>query len=238
MLDIIVIDDETSLAKQGYYKKYQFIKEVITADIFEKELICNAIDEFIGSHEGNGCIMILSDDAADGEDVDADALTYLILVQDIINRRVAEDPGFDPHSIDMVVEILNPKNYDIVNNYSVNNIVISNRYISKIIMQIGEKDSLFDFYYDILTYDDPEADEADSKELYIKRVDKFFAQIPEPCSAADLIRAVYDASPDDNKSVLVGYFRRDGEIILFSGDQSAVHVALTGEESLILFSNH
>ena len=238
ILDIIIIDDETNLAKHGHYTKYPFVKEAITADIFDKELICNAINEFIGSHRGNGCIMILSDDAVDGEDEDADALTYLILVQDIINKRVAEDPGFDPHSIDMVVEILNPKNYDIVNNYSINNIVISNRYISKIIMQIGEKDSLFDFYYDILTYDDPDAGDSYSKELYIKSVDKFFAQIPEPCSAADLIRAVYDSSPDDNKSIIMGYIRQDGEMVLFSGDQSATHTAFSGEESLILFSNH
>jgi len=238
VLDIIIIDNETSLEKQGYYKTFPFVKEVIAADIFEKELICNTIDEFIVSHDGNGCIMILSDDAVGGEDEDADALTYLILVQDIINNRIVEDPGFDPHSIDMVVEILNPKNYDIVNNYSVNNIVISNRYISKIIMQIGEKDSLFDFYYDILTYDDPEAGDSYSKELYIKKVDKFFAQIPEPCSAAELIRAVYDSSPDDNKSVVLGYFSEDGEMILFSGDQSGIPVTLTGEENLILFSNH
>jgi len=182
------------------------------------------------------------------------------MVQDIIDKRLARDPGFDPESIDMIVEILNPKNFDIISSYSTNNIVISNRYISKITAQIGEKDAMFDFYYDILTYDDPEdvgmlspdeapgagsgsgsetgAEGVDSKELYIKKVSGFFSEIPRPCTAADLIRAVYHASPDDNKSVVLGYFRPDGEMILFEGDQSKIRLALSGEEKLIIFSNH
>jgi len=253
-LEVIVIDDETYLAKQDNYKQYPCVKRVVAADVFEKELICGVIDEFIGAHYGDGCILILSDDAVCDEELDADALTYLIMVQDILDRRLANDPGFDPDSIDMVVEILNPKNYDVVSNYSTKNIVISNRYLSKIIAQIGEKEAMFDLYYDILTYDEPEqmgkqspdltvgegsdAEAAASKELYIKKVSEFFNEIPGPCTAADLIRAVYHSSPDDNKSVVLGYFRSDGEMILFEGDQSAIHLVLTGDDKLINFSNH
>ena len=50
------------------------------------------------------------------------------------------------------VEIIDPKHHDIVNSYSVNNVVISNRYISKMVAQIGEVDALFDFYEDVLSY--------------------------------------------------------------------------------------
>jgi hypothetical protein len=160
------------------------------------------------------------------------------MVQDIINSRVANDPGFDAGSVEMIVEIINPKNYDIVSNYSTNNIIISNRYISKIIMQVGEKDSLFDLYYEILTFDEPGEEAIPSKELYIKKVNEFFNEIPPPCNAAELIRAVYQASPDDNKSVVLGYFRADGEMHLFGGKQTDIQVALTGEDQLIIFSNH
>jgi len=238
VLDIVVIDDEANLAKQGYYKQYPFVKQAIAADIFDKELICEVLDRFIGALDGDRCIMILSDDMVPDEEIDADALTYLILVQDFLYRRCVEDPGFDMRSIDMVVEILNPKNYDIVSYYSTNNIVISNRYISKIIMQIGEKDALFAFYEDILTFDDPGGEALASKELYVKKVSEFFHAVPPPCSAAELIRAVYHASPDDNKSVVLGFVRPDDELVLFKGDQSAIHVALAGEDKLILFSDH
>ena len=234
-LEVIVIDDEESLARQGHYKEYPCVKKVVAADIYESSLICGMIGEFIDAHTGDGCIMILSDDTVSGDNVDADALTYLILVQEIINARLADDPGF---SINMLVEILDSKNFDIVSNYSTNQIVMSSRFISKIIMQIGEKDSLFDFYSDILTYDEPGAEELISKELYIKKASEFFNATPQACTAAELIRAVYSASPDDNKSIMLGYFSEDGEMVMFDGDQSAIQVNLTGGEKLILFSNH
>ena len=234
VLEVIVIDDEENLAKLDYYEKYPCVKKTVAADIYESSLICGMIGEFIDAHTGDGCIMILSDDTVSGNDVDADALTYLVHVQEIINARLMSDPGF---SINMLVEILDPKNYDIVSNYSTNQIVISNRFISKIIMQIGEKDSLFDFYSDILSYDEPGSEET-SKELYVKKASEFFSVIPEPCTAAELIRAVHQASPDDNKSIMLGYFSAGGEMVLFEGDQSGIHVSLSGEEKLILFSNH
>ena len=238
VLRITVIDDEAGLAKQDYYKQYPFVQEVVAADIFEKDIICGALDAALGHHDRDLCIMILSDDTAPAGEIDASALTYLILVQDIIRKRIADDPGFDLDSIDMVVEILNPQNYDIVSNYSTKNIVISNRYISKMIMQVGEKEALFDFYTDILIYDDMDAEGFGSKEVYIKNVSDFFNAVPEACTAADLIRAVYQFSPDGNKAVVLGYFRPDGEMILFEGDQSDIRVELSGEDKLIIFSNH
>jgi len=237
VLDIAVIDDEVNLAQQGYYRQYPFVKQAIAADIFDRELICGAIGAFIG-REGDRCIMILSDDTVPDEEIDADALAYLILVQDILYRRAADTPGFDLSGIDLVVELLDPQNYDIANNYSTNNIVISNRYISKIIMQIGEKEALFDFYEEILAYDEPGEEVLLSKELYVKRASEFFSEVPPPCTAADLIRAVYHASPGDNKSVVLGYIRPDDELVLFGGDQSAIQMALSGEDKLVLFSDH
>jgi len=239
VLDIVVIDDEANLAQQGYYKQYPFVKQAIAADIFDKGLICDAVGAFIGSGgKGDRCVMILSDDTVPDEEIDADALTYLILVQDILCRRSADDPGFDPNSVDLIVELLEPKNYDIANNYSTNNIVISNRYVSKIIMQIGEKDALFDFYEDMLTFDTPGGEPSASKELYVKKASEFFNTVPGPCTAAELIRAVYYASPEDNKSVTLGFVRPNDEMVLFTGDQTVIHVALSGEDKLILFSDH
>ena len=238
VLHITVIDSEADLAKQDYYRQYPFVQKIVAADVFEKDLICGAIGAAIGTHGRDLCIMILSDDAVPDEEIDADALTYLIMVQDILRVREEKVIGFDPNSVDLIVELLDPQNYDIASNYSTNNIVISNRYISKIVMQVGEKDSLLDFYQDILTFDAPGEEDENSKELYIKLASAFFSEVPGPCSAAELIRAVYHASPEGNKSVLLGYFRSNGEMVLFTGDQSNIGVALFGDEKLILFSNH
>jgi len=223
---------------EEHYKQYGWVKKVIAAEIHEQDVICEAIDEFIGIHGSGCCILILSDDTACAEDIDENALTYLILAQDILADRLEKDPGFDPGGIDMIVEILDPQNHDIANHYSTKNVVISNRYVSKMIMQISKNKALFDFYRDILTYDDPGAELSGSKELYIKRADAFFSEIPGPCTAAELIRAVYHAAPNGNKSVLLGYFNPGGEMIFFSGDQSDIRVALTPQDKLILFSDH
>ena len=255
ILNLIVIDDEKSLEKYYDPQQYPCVRETIRADVFDYERICGAIDAFIDANQGQDTsILILSDDTVVTEDTDANALTYLVYVQDIIFRR-QKTPGFARESIDVVVEILNPKNFDVVHNYSVNNVVISNRYISKMVTQISRKDALYDFYKDILTYDTAEDEqkklpagqaataekkkrEYESKELYIKHVGTFFRQTPGECTAAELIRAVFDASPENNKAVVLGYTSKEGQMHIFSGDQNEIKVCLKDSDNLIVFSNH
>ena len=165
ILTITIIDDEKSLEKHDYYQKYSYVKETFPADVYDDKRVLSKLNEIIDSHKGDTSILILSDDMVINEDIDAAALTYLIYVQDIIFERTQKDPNFDRESIDVVVEILNPKNYDVVHNYSVNNVVISNRYISKMVTQIGRKQALYEFYKDILTYDEEGASAFESKEL-------------------------------------------------------------------------
>ena len=234
---VTVINDEQTLEKQDDYKAYPCVQKVIAADIFEIDIIRGAIDEFISAHNDNRCILILSDDTVPDEEADADAITYLVLVQDMMYSRLANDPDFDTSGIEMIIEILNPKNYDIVSSYSANNIIISNRYISKMIMQISENKSLFDLYLDILTYDGTNDEDVDTKEIYIKKAADYFSEIPPPCNAAEFVKAVWHASPDDNKTVVLGYFRSDGEMILFEGDLSKITLSLSGDDKLIVFSD-
>jgi len=238
ILNLVVIDDQKSLERQGYYKEYPYVKQVIEADIYDSKTICDAINSFVDNNDQDTSILILSDDMVSAENADANVLTYLIYVQSIITERTAKDPNFDRESIDVVAEILNPKNYDVVHNYSANNVVISNRYISKMVTQISRKSELYEFYQDILTYDSENCTNYDSKELYIKKVSRFFDECPKECTAAELIRAVYKASPAANKSILLGYVSPGGRMTLFVGEQSNIKVRLTNKDKLILFSNH
>lgn len=246
ILRIIVVDEQKNLEKMNYYKDYPFVVDTVAASIYEwEDKICPRIEKFVSSHQEDTSILILSDDTALNEDLDANALANLVHVQDLINRKKKEDPSFDVNSIDVIVEIIDPKHHDIVNSYSINNVVISNRYISKMITQIGEKEALFDFYTDILTYDEEDSDKYESKEVYTKKVSRFFDRLPEECTAGELIRAVYDASVDEslppeklNPTVVLGYVKPDGEMILFDGDQYATKVHLEEKDKIIVFSNH
>ncbi len=243
IMNIVVIADEQHLKKMDYYKDYPYVTETVEAEIFDRDLICKTIERIVDANETDTSVLILSDDTVLNSDIDSNAIANLIYVRDVINHKLNTDPTFTEGKLDVVVEIINPKHYDIVKSYSVNNVVISNRYISKMVTQLGEKDILFDFYQDILTYDSE--GERDSKELYIKKVSRFFDEIPGECTAAELIRAVYAASSDPSLSldqrtfsVVLGYVRKNGEMLLFGGDQSKIKVKLEASDKLIIFANH
>ena len=128
----------------------------------------------------------------------------------------------------------------------VNNVVISNRYISKMITQIGEKEAIYNFYSDILTYDidTGEGNGYENKEVYAKKVSTFFRELPAPCKADEFIRAVYYASshPDPgypfNPTLVIGYVRKSGELIIFSGDLSTIDVKLENDDKIIVYTPH
>lgn len=242
---IVVIDDKKNLEKMNYYKDYPFVIKTVEANVYDKDLICSTIDEFVSEHEEDTSVLILSDDSALNEDIDAGALANLIYVRGIINDKIKNIPNFDPESIDVIVEIIDPKHHDIVNSYSVNNVVISNRYISKMITQISEFEALFEFYNDILSYDESnEGENYNSKEVYIKKVKRYFSEIPAPTTADKFVRAVYEASLDEsivgfvNPTIVLGYVKPGGIIKIFSGDLSQIKVDLGVDDKLILFSAH
>ncbi len=245
ILQIIVIDDQQSLEKMNYYKEYPFVVETVPASVYDEKLICSTIERFVESNKEDTSVLILSDDSALNENIDVKALANLVYVQDIINAKKKANPDFNLGSIDVIVEILDPKHHDIVSSYSVNNVVISNRYISKMITQIAEKEAIFDFYTDILTYDGENAERYQSKEVYTKNVSTFFDEIPRECTEGELIRAVWKASISNdipkekqNPSIVLGYVKPGGNVTLFQGDQSNKKVKLEKDDKIIVFTNH
>lgn len=241
---VVVIDDKEHLEQMDYYRQYPFVVETVAADIYDKDLICATIDRVVSANKEDTSVLILSDDSVMNEDVDTGALANLVYVQGIIDQKVAENPDFDVESIDVIVEIIDPKHHDIVSSYSVNNVVISNRYISKMITQISEFEALFNFYNDILSYDEAGAQSYTSKEVYVKKVSRYFETLPAATNAAQFVRAVYEASLDEtaagfvNPTIALGYIKPGGKLVLFGGDLNQVPVNLEPRDKVILFSAH
>ena len=238
ILDIEIIDTKEHLEQFNYFAELPYVRYAVAADIYDREIITDAINQYIDHHEGDTSILVLSDDTDPREDQDAAVMTYLIYLRDIVRMRKEKNPDFDPESIDVIYEILDPKNYDIIRSYSAENVIISNRYISKMVTQISEKEEMYEFYNDILTYDQEDSDVYTSKELYVKKAHRFFEEIPGPCTAAQLIRAVYEAAPDDNKTVVLGYVSPGAKMVLFDGWQDETRVELTERDKLIVFTKH
>lgn len=241
---IIVVDDKKHLEKMDYYHDYPFVIETVEADVYDKDIVCSTIERFVSSTTEDVSVLILSDDSVVNEDIDSGALANLIYVREIIDKRVKENPDFDVESIDVIVEIIDPKHHDIVNSYSVNNVVISNRYISKMITQISEYGALFEFYSDILSYDSEDCQSYSSKEVYIKKVKRYFDSIPEETTADKLVRAVFSASVDEktygvvNPTMILGYVKPGGEVKIFGGDLTKIPVRFEEKDKVILFSAH
>lgn len=241
---IIVVDDKKNLEKMNYYSEYPFVIETVEADIYDKDIVCSTIERFVSSTNEDVSILILSDDSVTNEEIDSGALANLIYVREIIDKKVKENPDFDVESIDVIVEIIDPKHHDIVNSYSINNVVISNRYISKMITQISEYGALFEFYSDILSYDSGEGGTYSSKEVYVKKVKRYFDSIPKETTADQLIRAVYEASVDEktydfvNPTIPLGYVKKGGELKLFGGDLTKIPVEFDEKDKIILFTAH
>lgn len=244
VLRVTVIDDRENLERVNYYRQYPFVVQTIVGTVYDNEMISEIIDKMSRASSEDTSILILSDDRVSNEAVDANVLANLVFAQDQIQRRQREE-HFDPGSIDIIAEIIDPKHYDVVSTYSVRNVVISNRYISKMITQIGEKDALFDFYTDILSYDEGNEEQYESKEIYIKKASQLFHALPPACSVGRLIRGIYTASIDPslpprkrNPTLLLGIVKGSGDMILFSGDQTKTDVQIEEDDKLIVFSNH
>ncbi len=226
----VTILDDASLSKNINFAKYSFIEDSISVDIHEKEYISKLISEQLD--KDNTTVLILSAENAEEGEKDLPALANLIYLQSALNKK-----HLDGDTLDIVVEIIEPKHHDIVQNYSKSNVVISNRYVSKIIMQIADKEALFDFYKEILTFD---VDGVDGKEIYLKSCNNFFEVMPETMSARNLIYSVYKATLDvfGKGQVVIGYVDETQKIKLFSDNLDQHVVSLNEKCRLILLSNH
>lgn len=140
-------------------------------------------------------IVILSDDMVSSAEYDSGALISLI----DINREI--DKIEKSERPEIIVEILNPKNHEIVQQYNIDNVIVSNKYISSMVAQLGDDSSIYELIYDILTFDNELDDfeqvyssNKESKELYIKRCGDYFKERQCFDSIAQLVYSIYISS--------------------------------------------
>ena len=47
IINLTIIDSERNVKKHNYYREYPFVTKVIPANIYDKELICDHIEEIL-----------------------------------------------------------------------------------------------------------------------------------------------------------------------------------------------
>ncbi len=235
--ELIIVDERRTLELNSHYTNYPFVVQTIPVENHDSEGVRDTVKDILKSRSGDISILILSDDRVNNSDIDADALSNLIFIQTILSegslKYVSED-----RRIDVIVELIDPKHHDIVTSYNVDNIVISNRYISKMITQVGEKKALYNFFSDILTYDRDISEGYTSKEIYVRNVTDIFKELPPKMSAYQLLCSVANSPDNVRHSLILGYIRGKQDLHLFNGNLSEIEVELQPKDKLILFSAH
>ena len=242
-LKVTVIDEADSIRRMDNYQRYDFVEETVELDIYHIDRVFEKIDRLLFNTSEETSILILSDDTELDEKADSSALMYLVYIQDSIKEMLRKNPGYDKKGVRIIVEITDPRHCDIVKGYDMVDAVISNRFTGNIITQIGEKDSVYDFYKGLLSYSlDKPGDQC--KKPQLKRVSDFFEETPPPCTAFDLVRAVFEASVSSAEGsqkrypiLVIGYIKANGETIIFSGDLSEINVSLEAEDKIIVYTD-
>ncbi len=164
------------------------------------------IEEQIKSFEKIDTILILSADHLQPIDYDSDVLVTLLLIQDIAKKHHAE----------IVIELLDPKHFDIAQSYNIQNTIISNEYVSKLITQLSKNRKLYDLYQDLLTYDAEDSTEETYEVYAYLAKDIFKDQLPLTFSSyAEFIYSCYQSGKGNY--IMIGLVK-DDELTLFKGN--------------------
>lgn len=236
-LKVYFVDTEENLV---HVPDHEYFVKYVIADRYNILEIRKVLKQF--SMTEIDTIVILSDDTVSTAEYDSGALISLI----DINREL--EGICKEQRPEIIVEILNPKNHEIVQQYNIDNVVVSNKYISSMMAQIGDDNSIFELIYDILTFDQ-EMDDFEqeysnnpfSKELYIKSCKDYFEEFPLFNSYSDLISAVYSAS--EHQHIVIGIIYADStknkqNKFIFHSDLDEMRcISLCREDKLIIFSS-
>lgn len=196
----------------GNNRKIDFIKESI--ETFELENKINIeiyhfedvpedkVEEKLKEIKHIDHILLLSNDQEHHHDIDSNVLITLLLINKYISKYKAN----------LIVELHDPKNYEIVKNYNVSNTILSNKYLSHIISSISGDINISPLIWDLLSYDGN-----DTYEIYIYPVNELIDEkFPLAFdSKLDLIHSIINSS--DGDIIPIGRVK-DGFMETFKGD--------------------
>lgn len=240
-LDVTVIDDAQSLANLNHYRNYKFVSSIISAGLYEDKVFEQELYNLLFNNDTKTTLLVLSEEFTRSDEADAGSIARLVFIQNVLKRLSVTVANFDRSLIDLLVEVRDTKSVEVINSFDVDSTIVSNRYISTLMSQVGEHESLLSLYTQILTYDGGLIDGDGTQEIYMKKASTFFSELPERCSVASLIYSVYQTSRDlkgISPTMLLGYYRQGEGLRLFTDDQTKAFVQLKPDDKLVLFADH
>lgn len=181
------------------------------------------IEMFMDSNEKIDHIVILSEDHLSPEEYDSDVLLTLLMTQELAKKHHAE----------IIIELLDPRHFDIAQSYNVNNTIISNEYVSHMMTQLSKNRHLYDLFIDLLTYDACDSED-ETYEVYAYPAKHILsATLPLTFkSKADMIYSLYMSG--EQSYILIGISKKN-HFEIFKGDLDIEEeITIDEDDELIL----
>lgn len=160
-------------------------------------------------------ILILSEDDLSPEEYDSDVLVTLLLTQELAKKYHAE----------IIIELLDPRHFDIAQSYNVKNTIISNEYVSRLMTQLSKNRLLYDLFIDLLTYDAEDSD-SETYEVYAYQA-KDIIESSLPISFKSKAEAIYSFYMSGHQDYILIGLMRDQNLNIFKGnldEEKEVHI--------------
>ncbi len=170
-------------------------------------------------------ILILSEEFLEPKAYDSKVLVTLLTIQDLASKHQAE----------VIIELLDPRHYDIAQSYRIDNTIVSNEYISRMMTQLSKNRELYHLYLDLLTFD-PEDSKEETYELYTYKADHFF-EMKFPIyfsSPAEMIYNCYIAGKEE--VIVLGYFEGEQMIIFKNNLDEQKEIIINENDDIIAIS--
>jgi len=166
-LDVYIIGSNNKLKfiEKAFYEYDKLYDIGFKTTKVEEDKILDFIDE-INSSKKKVTILLLSDETQEEDVLDANVINNLIQLEEHIRRT----------DINVIVELLDPKNAVIIKDFNIENTIISNKIISLLLSKIALFPRTASFYENLLTLSIDETE--DDHEVFIRKANKVYAKTP------------------------------------------------------------
>ncbi len=224
-MDVFIVGKNNKLSFiMESFKEYE---ELYQSDFNAKFVDDNGLEtvvEELNKSDKPTTIVLLSDESQEIESLDANVIENLIYLQGSINRK----------DINIIVELLDPKNDHIIKDFDINNTIISNKIISLLLSKLALYKETAPFYENLLTIRSDTTGK-DDQNIFIISVDEYIKEnLPIRFGSVKefMINIFYSSS---KKYIPIGLIR-DGQMRIFEGDMSKVEdLNIVETDELILF---
>ncbi|MBU1145841.1 MAG: hypothetical protein KJ971_08340 [Firmicutes bacterium] len=205
------------------FSKYEALHD----SVFQAESIDeNFLDEFmlkLNESIKPSTIVLLSDESQEMDSLDANVIDDLIYIEGSLKRT----------DINIIVELLDPKNDHIIKDFNIKNTIISNKIISLLLSKLALYKETAPFYENLLTIE-PNLIGEDDQAIMIKKAKDCFNEI-FPLTFSSKKTFIASSYYSFEKKVIVIGFVRDDILTLFEGNLDLqTELAILEEDLLIL----